>query len=105
MARVLLALPLLIATSLPLAAAQAQDLDLASLTCGQVGRIAPESVQTTVMGLSIGYAMGSEQAPFTLQEANAWFAAFRDLCSQAPKALVTEIMPLIADSVALERAE
>ncbi|GAB5470180.1 MAG: hypothetical protein Kilf2KO_32100 [Rhodospirillales bacterium] len=87
------------------APAQAQDLDLASLTCGQVGRISPEAVQTTVIGLAVGYAMGERQIAFDLEEANAWFAAFRDLCAQAPQAAVTEVMPLLEDRVAAAREQ
>ncbi len=79
---------------------RAQSLDLSSLTCEQVALISPEAVQTTVMGLVVGYAMGDEGAAFDLEEANAWFAALRDLCGQAPRARVTEVMPLLADHVA-----
>jgi len=82
------------------ASCAAQDLDLETLRCEQVGRIAPESVQTTVIGLLVGYAMGEEGAPLDLEAANIWFAAFRDLCSQAPKAPVKEVLPLLRDSAA-----
>jgi len=85
--------------------ASAQQLDLAELTCGQVGAIAPESVQLTVIGLSVGYAMGEKQADFSLGTANGWFAAFRELCGKAPQAKVVEVLPLLADHAAAQDAK
>ncbi len=77
---------------LGLPTANAQGLELEALTCLQLAHISPDSVQTTVIGLSVGYAMGKEGASFELEEANAWFDAFRNLCKVAPDAKVSDVM-------------
>ncbi len=80
-------------------AAQAQGLDLETLTCAEVTRIQPEAIQTTVIGLAVGYAMGQADAAFDLEEANRWFAAFQDLCKVAPASKVTTVLPNLAEQV------
>ncbi len=79
--------------------AAGQGLNLESLTCTQVGKISPDTIQTTLIGLSVGYAMGETGAPFDLDEANLWFDAFRELCQVAPEARVTEIIDALPDHV------
>lgn len=88
----------------PSTPAAAESLDLDSLQCEQVGRLAPDSVQTTVIGLLVGHAMGRASVPLDLEEANRWFAAFRDLCGQAPKARVQDVLPLLPDQVSRAQA-
>lgn len=88
---------LLVPLSLTAQTAAGQGLDLESMTCGQLSRLSPDSVQTSVIGLSVGYAMGQEGAAFELEVANDWFAAFRDFCKLAPDTKVTEVMAVLSE--------
>lgn len=90
-------LPLALGLAVPMA--QGEELQLETMTCGQLSRLNPESIQTSVIGLSVGYAMGQEGAPFDLEVANAWFTAFRDFCKLAPDTRVAEVMAAIAEQV------
>ncbi len=90
---------LLVTLPLTTMSATSQELDLKLMTCEQLSRLAPESVQASVIGLSVGYAMGQEGASFDLEIANAWFTAFREVCKLAPDTKVTEVMALLNEHV------
>ncbi len=92
-------LGLLQAMTFGAAEAQEETLDLGTMTCIELAQVAPESVQTTVMGLSVGYAMGQDEAAFDLETANRWFAAFRDFCKVAPDTLVVEVLRALPEHI------
>ncbi len=90
---------LLVAFGLATSTAKSEGLDLEHMTCSQLSRLSPESVQTSVIGLSVGYAMGQEGAVFDLEVANAWFAAFRDFCKLAPDTKVTDVLAALPQHI------